>query len=264
MRRTVVGMIVGAHVPTSDLDLSGSGRDADAVQVFISNPRGYRAPSAKTLEKVAAVGHPNLWVHAPYLINVCSARDDVVTRSIACLQATVDGAAQVGARGVVVHAGQAGKDGDMDAAIGMWADALAQVDTRCRVLIENTAGGATAPGRHVDDLARLFDRLAGVDADVGFCLDTCHSWAGEGVDDRYMGRLLDAVGTVDLVHVNGSKDEAGSGRDRHDNLGAGLMPLHEIVAMVTESGALAAVVETPGGADEQAADVALLAEHVGR
>jgi deoxyribonuclease IV len=78
-----------------------------------------------------------------------------------------------------------------------------------------------------------------------------------------VARLRKRVGTIDLVHLNDSKDEAGCGRDRHQNLGAGEIDVDALVAAVREARAPDVVVETPGEAEEQAADIAWIREHLG-
>ena len=72
-----------------------------------------------------------------------------------------------------------------------------------------------------------------------------------------MDRLIEATGRIDLVHCNDSRDPLGSGRDRHANLGAGEIP-PELLAGVVEAAQAPVIVETPGGAAEQAADIAWL------
>ena len=87
------------------------------------------------------------------------------------------------------------------------------------VLIENTAGGDHAMARRFDALARLWDAVG--EFDVGFCLDTCHAFAaGEELVD-VVDRIKAITGRIDLVHLNDSRDEFGSARDRHANIGDG-------------------------------------------
>jgi deoxyribonuclease-4 len=73
------------------------------------------------------------------------------------------------------------------------------------------------------------------------------------------------TGRIDLVHANGSKDGFDSGRDRHDNLFGGGSPGTldaELVAAVVRAAGAPVVVETPGGADGQGADIAYLRAHL--
>ena len=97
--------------------------------------------------------------------------------------------------------------------------------------------------------------------DVGFCLDTCHAWAG-GIE---LGDAVDRVraitGRIDLVHANDSRDDFDSGADRHANFGHGHLPADEFAGVVREAGA-PVICETPGGAAEHLADFAWLREHL--
>jgi deoxyribonuclease-4 len=74
---------------------------------------------------------------------------------------------------------------------------------------------------------------------------------------------MEATGRIDLVQVNDSKDPFDSRRDRHENLGKGLIPEEEMARMIVEAGA-PVVVETPGGVEEQAADIEWVREVLGR
>ena len=108
--------------------------------------------------------------------------------------------------------------------------------------------------------ARLWDTLDGFD--VGFCLDTCHAHAGGEELLGIVDRVKAITGRIDLVHANDSKDTFDSGRDRHDNFGRGKIDPKLISAVVRAANA-PVVVETPGGADGQRADIAMLREHLG-
>ena len=88
-------------------------------------------------------------------------------------------------------------------------------------------------------LAKLWEHLA--DCDVGFCFDTCHAHAaGEDLTD-VVPRVLEAVGHIDLVHANSSKDPAGTGRDRHQNFDEGTIDRDVLLSMIKTSGAPAVI-----------------------
>ena len=99
--------------------------------------------------------------------------------------------------------------------------------------------------------------------DVGFCLDTCHAYAGGEDLVDIVDRVKAITGRIDLIHANGSKDPFDSGRDRHDNVTAGAIDSKLIVAVIRAAGA-PVVVETPGGVEGQRADIAFLREQLGR
>ena len=124
------------------------------------------------------------------------------------------------------------------------------------VLIENTAGGTNAVARRFDALARLWEAVAGAktEVEVGFCFDTCHAHAaGEELSDA-VDRVLAIVGRIDLLHANDSRDPAGTGADRHANLGSGEIGLDPLREMIAAAGG-PVVVETPGGAEAMSADI---------
>jgi deoxyribonuclease-4 len=112
--------------------------------------------------------------------------------------------------------------------------------------------GDKAVARRVEWIERLFEVIGGYG--VGFVLDTCHLWAGGEPLDEVVPRIMAATGRIDLVQVNDSKDPFDSRRDRHENLGRGMIPPEEMAKMIIEAGAPVAV-ETPGGVAEQSADI---------
>ena len=145
-----------------------------------------------------------------------------------------------------------------------WACLLPRLRGAVPLLIENMASGRASVGRHLDSIAALFDALRACHADVriGACLDTAHAFAADPAAEKDPGgwveQFVEATGGVDLVHVNDSAAPAGSGRDRHANLGAGVMGLRTIAEMLAASCAPAAVLETPGYDERRAQDVEIL------
>ncbi len=260
-------MRLGASVPSKDPLASADEVGADVVQIHLSAPRVWRHPIGRADAQALCASDRIVAAHAPYLCNPASGNDEVREKTALNLQATLDEAARCGVHGVVVHAGHAAGGGTMDDAIDRWVELAHRLRSDVPLLIENTASGDTAPGRHLGDLVRLFERLRGEDLDVriGSCFDTCHAWAGDpdaaGDPTGYVKAFAEAAGGIDLLHVNDSRDRAGAGRDRHTNLGEGEMGLDVLEAMVgtaAEVGCPALVVETPSEDGGQARDLALL------
>jgi deoxyribonuclease-4 len=186
----------------------------------------------------------------------------IPSRKIMVAQA--EAARAIGAKGLIVHGGHVNKGEDLAVGVENWRKTFAYAaksgGLATRVLIENTAGGDNACARRFDALARLWDAIG--EFDVGFCLDTCHAYSGgEDLVDA-VERVKAITGRIDLVHANGSKDEFDSGRDRHENFTSGTIDPKLIVAVVRAAGA-PVVVETPGGAEGQGADIAYLREQLG-
>lgn len=242
---------VGAHVDPADPLAEAKARSADLVQIFLSDPQGWKKPDPhpRTTELLAA--SVPIYVHAPYLINVVAEASRIRIPSRRILQETCDAASAIGAVGVVVHGGHLSGDGPIEEGYDRWRKALIEVDSEVPILIENTASGDNAVCRRVDSLARLWEVIG--DLSPGFVLDTCHSWAGGEPGEELVGRVLAATGRIDLVHCNDSRDPFDSRRDRHANLGAGEIPVSLLEEVVAQAGA-PVVVETPGDVEEHVRD----------
>jgi deoxyribonuclease-4 len=256
---------IGAHVDQVDPVAEAAARGTDVVQFFLGDPQDWKGPSvsypggAAALRAAAQAAGVTLYVHSPYTINVATTNNRIRIPSRKLLQQNVDLAAEVGAAALIVHGGHVLATDDPATGFDNWRKTFERLDQKIPVLIENTAGGDHAMARRLEAIGRLWDTLDGYD--VGFCLDTCHAWAGGiGLLDA-VDRVKAITGRVDLVHANDSKDEFDSGRDRHDNFGQGEIDPAELVAVVTSAGA-PVICETPGGAAGQKADIDFLRERL--
>jgi deoxyribonuclease-4 len=255
---------IGAHVDQSDPFSQGRNRGADLVQFFVGDPQSWK--KAVVPEAVAAAvadgtcGGLDVYVHAPYIVNVASTNNKIRIPSRKILLDHATAAASLGAKGLVVHGGHVSKGDDPTVGVENWVKTFERVPLPLPVLVENTAGGQHAMARRLDALARLWDGIGGFPG-VGFCLDTCHAHAGGEQLLDLVERVLAITGRIDLVHCNNSRDAFGSGADRHANLGDGRIEPELLLAVVAAAGA-PVVCETPGGRDGQAADIAWLRENV--
>lgn len=248
-------MRIGAHVPADDPLTAAAARGAELVQVFLSPPQSYRAPDPRTDAEALRSSDLPIYVHAPYVMNLASTNPRIRHPARKTLQQTLTAAGAVGAAGVIVHGGHLPVDDDIDEGFTNWRKAMDRLETDVPVLIENTAGGDNAVSRHVDRIARLFDALDGTGTPYGLCLDTCHAHAAGEDLATVAERLLAAVGRIDLVHLNDSRDDAGSGADRHTNLGHGRID-PDLLVHVTRVAGADVVLETPGDVEDHVADLA--------
>ncbi len=211
----------------------------DAVQLFVQSPRAWRFPEHDPADLEAfrlrrrELGVGAVTVHAIYLINLASPKDELYEKSVSTLRSTVDAACAIEADAVVFHVGSHQGAG-FEAALERVIPALEEVLERCSettwLCMENTAGAGDTIGRSLDELAALHE---GLDRHprLGVCLDSCHLFASgydvtdKGELDPLLAELDDRVGLDRLrcLHVNDSKTPLGSNRDRHDNIGDGLM-----------------------------------------
>jgi deoxyribonuclease-4 len=257
-------MRIGAHVDPAAPLAEAAARGAEAVQFFLTDPQGYKSPKPREDAAALRESEVDIYIHAPYIVNVASPNNRIRIPSRKLLMAHARAAAELGAKGLIVHGGPVGKDADLTAGFENWRKAFEYAEKDgglpLPVLIENTAGGDNACARRFDDLARLWDAVGSFGA--GFCLDTCHAFAGGEDLVGIVDRVKAITGRIDLVHANDSKGGFDSGQDRHDNLGNGKIDPELVVAAIRAAGA-PAVVETPGGVEGQTADIALLRERAG-
>jgi deoxyribonuclease IV len=254
-------MLLGAHVDQTDPVGEAVARGADIVQFFLGDPQGYKGPEfrydggASALREAAEAAGVGLYVHAPYLVNVATTNNRIRIPSRKLLQQHIDAAASIGARGLIVHGGHVNKDDDPEIGFDNWRKAVEATDIKVPLLIENTAGGDNAMTRELDRIARVWDAISGASGfeNVGFCLDTCHAHASGIALDTAVDRVKAITGRIDLVHANDSRDEFGSGADRHANLGSGHVDADALAAVLRAAGA-PVLVETPGGVEEHVAD----------
>ncbi len=256
---------IGAHVDQTDPVAEAQARGADLVQFFLGDPQGYQGPEiryaggAEALREAAADAGVDLYVHAPYLINVATTNNRIRIPSRKLLQQHLDAAASIGAKGLVVHGGHVDKAGDdaelLAKGFDNWRKAVEATDLKIPLLIENTAGGDNAMTRHLDRIEAVWAAIASAEgADmVGFCLDTCHAHAGGNDLATVVDDVRRITGRIDLVHANDSRDAFDSGADRHTNFGAGTIAPDDLAAVVRAAGA-PVVCETPGGPEEHRAD----------
>jgi deoxyribonuclease-4 len=259
-----VDVPIGAHVSRTGLLAAAEDLDADCLQIFLSDPGSWKKPPPHPEADEIKASDIDLYIHAPYLINVCNPKPNVRYGARKILQQTCDAAAQVGAAGVVVHAGHA-EDG-IPEGVGRWTRTLEMLKSDVPVFIENTAGGDNAVARRFDALALLWEAVSAYEGpvEVGFCFDTCHAHAaGEDLSDA-VERAISITGRLDLLHVNDSRDPAGTGADRHERLGEGKIDPDSLRGMIAAGAAAEApiVIETPGPREGMLADLAYVREAI--
>jgi len=214
------------------------GMNADAVQLFVQSPRTWRFPDhdPQELERFRTrreeAGIPAL-VHSLYLVNLAAPNDEIYRKSVDTMRSTVDAACAIGADAVVFHVGShlgAGFEAGVERVIPALQQVLDRCNDRTWLLMENSAGAGGTIGRSIDELATLFDAL-GRHERLGICLDSCHLFVS-GVDvtneTAYAALLQEVDERIGLerlrvLHANDAKAPLGSNRDRHDNIGDGVM-----------------------------------------
>ncbi|MFE4055384.1 deoxyribonuclease IV [Streptomyces sp. NPDC059096] len=274
---------VGGHVPVAG-GLATTGLayarelGAETVQVFVANPRGWATPAGNPAQDeqfraACDATEMPVYVHAPYLINFGSHTEATAEKSVESLRHSLRRGREIGARGVVVHTGSATGGRPREVALAQVRERMLPLldelthDDDPFLLLESTAGQGFSLCSRTWDFGPYFEALD-AHPKLGICLDTCHIFAaghdltGPHGMRQTLDLLVDTVGAgrLRLIHANDSKDVAGAHKDRHENIGAGHIgeePFRELFSHPATAD-VPLVIETPGGKEGHAADVARL------
>ncbi len=234
-------MLLGAHCSggvKKALDRAAE-LGADSMQLFVQSPRTWRFPEhdpadlAAFRERRRELGIGGVLVHALYLVNLASPNDDFYAKSVSTLRSTMDAASAIEADAVVFHVGShqgAGFEAGLERVVPALARALERSSDTTWLCLENSAGAGGTIGRSIDELAALHEALDRHPR-LGVCLDSCHLWVSgydvtdRGAFDTLLAELDRRIGLDRLraLHVNDAQAALGSNRDRHANIGEGLM-----------------------------------------
>ena len=259
--------LLGAHVSTLGGVALAPGRGlaigATAIQVFTKTPNQWREPVLRDADVVAfraalaGSGIRAVVTHDSYLINLASPDEALRAKSIRAFTGELQRTGALGIPWVVSHPGNYIDDraAGLDRNARGYAECLSAVPGDVGVLIEGTAGAGTALGSTFEELRALRDALpAGLQARVGFCLDTAHLHAAgyevtEGVVERFDREV--GLALLKCLHLNDSKGAAGSRLDRHAWIGEGTIgpaPFRWIMRDVRLAPVIK-IIETPKGDD---------------
>jgi deoxyribonuclease-4 len=250
---------------------------AEAIQVFASNPRGWAMPTPNPDADLAFRNKVmeldiETYVHAPFLINLGSPTPSTYENSLASTEYSLRRGREIGALGVVIHTGSAVDEGHLAQAWKQIHEGMMPILASLQqddpwLLLEPTAGQGQSLVKRIEDLRYYFEALEW-HPKVGVCLDTCHVFAAghdiakKGGMTETIDLLVEVVGKerIQLIHANDSMDICGSLKDRHQNLGdgeIGIKPFHELLQHPAIANA-PLILETPGEEPEHGREVAIL------
>jgi deoxyribonuclease IV len=257
---------VGAHVSAAQ-SLSknferAEGLGAECTQIFISPPQQWAKTNHSDEEikdyrrKTETSNiHPN-FIHSIYLINLASANPENLQKSIDWLIYSQKMAEKLGIEGTIFHIGSAKKLGK-EPAIKQVVQSIKEIlknSDQVNLILENSAGAGELIGDKFDELGEIVKAVN--NPRVKICLDTQHAFASgydlrakEGVD-RTLTEFDQKVGLQNLavIHANDSKTELNSHRDRHENIGQGLIGLEGFKNLVNHPALteIPFILEVPG------------------
>lgn len=268
---------IGTHLSLSKGFLA-MGKDALTIQAntfqcFLRNPRGARAKELdigdiNALKEFLSVHHfAPVVAHAPYTMNACSTTKRVRELAAEMFSGDLKVLEYLPGNYYNFHPGSHLGQGPADAAV-LIADMLNAVMTPEQstvVLLETMSGKGTEVGRTFEELQSIIEKVE-LSGKLGVCIDTCHvSDAGYDIIGNLDGVLeeFDAViglSRLKAVHINDSLNPPGSRKDRHANIGQGLIGLSALSGVINHPKLkdLPFILETPADLEEHKAEIELL------
>ena len=231
---------IGAHVSISGGVEKAVERQEEiggnCGQIFAGSPRTwsvseYEKKDGENFQESRDEEDQNPYViHSTYLVNLATPKDDLFEKSLNCLQSELDAAEALGVEYVVFHPGAHTGSG-REAGIKRIAEGIDNLDIpeNVTLLLENTAGKGTTLGKSMGELREMIDKAETSDEKIGVCIDTCHAHAAgyelredEGFQD-FIQEIKEDIGLdkIKVLHLNDSKDEKGSEKDNHQDIGCG-------------------------------------------
>ena len=248
----------------------------DTFQIFTKNQRQWKEKIINTEEKSTFLNTYKtsqvkmIFSHASYLINLASNDDALWECSVRALIGEVQRCHDLGLNFTIVHPGSAKElseqKGIKKIIMALKTTLHATENSTVKILLENTAGQGTCIGYRFEHLKQIID---GVNSSrIGVCFDTCHAFAA-GYDIRTksgfeatMEELDNTIGLSHLqaIHLNDSKGELGSKRDRHEHIGKGKLGLEPFRQIMNRFTHIPKVIETPKEGTMDAANLQALRE----
>src|SRR3712207_4059226 len=118
-------MRIGAHVDPAAPLAAAAARGADAVQFFLADPQGWKSPQPRADAGDLAASDVQVFIHAPYVINVATLNNRIRIPSRKLLLTHAQAAAAVGASGLIVHGGHVGRGEDVAVGFDNWRKTFA-------------------------------------------------------------------------------------------------------------------------------------------
>lgn len=237
--------LLGAHVSASggvfNAPINAKSIEARAFGLFVKNQRRWEAKplTDKDIEKFKEAMKKNNYTpdvvlpHDGYLINLGNPDAEKRKKSLNAFIDEMKRCEQLGLKYINTHPGSHLNEISREECLDHISNGInkALESTECiSVILENTAGQGSNLGNRFEDLAYIIERIDDKSR-IGVCLDTCHTLAAgyelkdkEGYD-KTMDEFEKTVGFKYLkaIHLNDSKFDTGSRKDRHHSIGKGVL-----------------------------------------
>lgn len=270
---------IGCHLYISKgFEAAGSDAlkiNASTFQFFTRNPRGAKAKDIdiQDIENFCKLakehGLTKLIAHAPYTLNPCSANEKTREFARMIMKDDLMRMEYIPYSYYNFHPGSHMGQG-IDAGIELIAKLLNELlheDMTTTVLLETMAGKGTEIGRTFEELAQILERIK-LTEKMGICLDTCHVYdAGYDIVNNLDGVLDEFDQIIGLnrlyaIHLNDSKNQFASGKDRHEKLGEGTLGIQTFINIINHPKLrhLPFILETPNELEGYAREIKILRE----
>lgn len=258
-------MKIGSHVSFSKTGLLNATEEAlsygaTTFMIYTGAPQNTRRKPMEDLyiaegkELMEKNRIHEIVVHAPYIINLGSYKDDTFELAVNFLREEIKRTAFIGVKNIVLHPG-AYTDKDPEYGIQRIAEGLNEVldkDQTVQIALETMAGKGTEIGRTFEELAAIIEKVKYNDK-LSVCFDTCHTHdAGYDIVGDFDGVMeeFDRIIGLDrlaVFHINDSKNFRGAAKDRHAPLGSGLIGYEALKRIVHHDAAKdkPVILETP-------------------
>lgn len=243
---------IGSHVSFSDKGLLSATKEASSYgsssfMIYTGAPQNTRRKPMESMyleegkQLMAEKGMEDIVVHAPYIINLGSYKENTYELAVSFLQEEIRRTHAIGVKNIVLHPG-AFTDKDAEYGIGRIADGLNEVlngvkETDVNIALETMAGKGTEMGRSFEEIASIIDKVEHNER-LTVCMDTCHIHdAGYDIVNDLDGVLeqfdrIVGLNRIAVVHINDSKNPVGAHKDRHTPIGSGWIgyqTIHNVV-----------------------------------
>lgn len=228
---------IGSHVSISG-GLIGAAKEAysygaNTFMIYTGAPQNTKRSPLEKLKieegkaYMAAYGLSDIVVHAPYIINLASCKEDTYGLAKDFLKTEIERTLAIGSKYLVIHPGSYTTE-TLDYGISRIIDALNEVlttDMNLTICLETMAGKGSEVGRSFDEIKRIIEGVH-LKNKMGVCFDTCHVHdSGYDIVEHFDDVLkeFDCIIGLDylkVLHLNGSLNPRGAKKDRHANLGA--------------------------------------------
>lgn len=262
-------IILGSHVGLTSPDyLLGSVKEAisfgaNTFMFYTGAPQNtirketslFKKEEAFALMKQNNIDPNNVIVHVPYIINLCSSKEETRNFGIDFLTKEIQRVDDLGFKWLVLHPGSR-LEQDLEIGLDQVVYGINEAINRTKnsnvvILLETMAGKGSEVGTNIYEIKRIIDGIKN-QSRIGVCLDTCHL-SDSGIEineiDNYLDEFDKEVGIekIKCVHINDSMNVKGARKDRHQNLGYGEIGFDALLKVIYNSRLLSVpkILETP-------------------